>query len=299
MSRALVPSVAAGPPGPIAPGLVRQASAFDKVAIVCYMEACEHQVERWPVAMQSRIQLVRSHLTNDRLGLNLLNLSKSAMHAHKVTQGHADAWDLLNSSNSVLVLEEDFEPVEAEATAFANDKERDAHFRRFVQRNTDWRMLRFGYNLANTNFVRADKVIDGCPIACRCTRTVEDPNVCLVAQRERTDDSCDVRCSHTSLPVSPPNHGSDHNNACVGRSFVAYAVHRRMYPTLRAYARAALRNMSACPGCAGGYTTMPIDLWFPATDDMHYYTPGIAVQGGRKKEEHQRTMRIFAKNCVQ
>jgi len=195
MSRALVPSVAAGSPSAIAPGLVAMASAFDKIAIVCYMKACEYQIERWPPHMQSRVQLVRSHLTNERLGLNLLSLNKNAMHAHKVTQGHADAWDLLKSSRSLLVLEEDFQPIEAEASAFANDKERRAHFRRFVQRNEDWRMLRLGYNLANTGFVHKEKVVNGCPIACRCTRTADDPNVCLVAQRERTDDSCDARCN--------------------------------------------------------------------------------------------------------
>ena len=100
------------------------------------------------------------------------------------------------------------------------------------------------------------------------------------------------------VPEPMLNHGTDLNDACAGRSFVAYAVHTRMYPTLRAYARAALRNMSACPGCGGGFTTTPIDLWFPATDDIHYYAPGIAVQGGRKKPEHQRTMRTFAERCV-
>ena len=73
---------------------------------------------------------MRSHLTNERLGLNLLSLNKNAMHAHKVTQGHADAWDLLKSSRTLLVLEEDFQPIEAEASAFSNDEKRRAQSER-------------------------------------------------------------------------------------------------------------------------------------------------------------------------
>ena len=97
------------------------------------------------------------------------------------------------------------------------------------------------------------------------------------------------------VPEPTLNHGTR-----ARRSTVAYAVHTRMYPTLRAYARAALRNMSACPRwmSRGGFTTTPIDLWFSATDDIHHYAPGIAVQGGWKKPWHQQTMRTFAERCV-
>jgi len=143
-----------------------------------------------------------------------------------------------------------------------------------------WGMLRLGYNPLET-------VLPGsCPANCACTPATETNRVCSVSlPANMTTPHCDIR------------------------SFVAYAVHKTLYPELDAYAHASYSNLTMYLGLLSetrkdfkgskttkGFVSTPQDIYMPSTiGTIHYMTPGFMTQ--HDKPEQAFPMANFGKDC--
>jgi len=246
-------------PPPVSLGFARFASLFDRIAIVCYESTCEHQRSAWPLWLQERVVPVDGHPVNMRLGV-----ADVIDHGYKVTLGHSEAWKLLGKGgvSSVLILEDDYRPINKTVAAFAEPSGAPTleGMRSFVS-GADWQMLRVGY-------IPHDLPAGGCSALCECVPSVASPNVCQV-----------------TLPAVG-------GGFCATESMAAYAVHASALPELMAYTHATFRNYSlhselvwdaqhtgSNVSTATGWFSTPVDTYLPATlRRMHYLTPGMVVQ---------------------
>jgi len=262
------------PPKPAPLGLVLFASLFDRIAIVCDGPSCKHQLPAWPAALQPHVRLIDGAAINGKLGITNVD-----DHGYKVTQGHAGAWELLSEEgvSSVLVLEDDYTPLNSTVAHFVDKVTGKpsaslAGVKDFLKKDA-WGMLRLGYNPIGQAVQDAPGgsifSFTECPAACKCAPSPYTANVCSVSLPSKVDGKhCDVR------------------------SFVAYAVHKSLQPSLTAFAHASFDNFSMYLGMlsqaetdytgppnAMGYSSTPQDLYFPATvDPLHYFTPGLLYQ---------------------
>jgi hypothetical protein len=148
-------------------GFARFAALFDRVAIVCYQDSCKQQVEAWPEDVRPKVRLVDGYPINAKLGI-----LGSHDHGCRVTQGHAGAWELLGADvASLLILEDDYRPINATAAALA-DSSALADISAFVGGDS-WQMLRVGY-------IPHTLPASACSAVCACTPSSEPTNMCQV-----------------------------------------------------------------------------------------------------------------------
>ena len=247
------------PPRPVDPGFANFAALFDRVVVVCYMSTCQGHLEVWPTWLQHKVRVHDGKDLNAKLGI--LNVSD---HGLKVTMGHAAVWEELGTDgvDSILVLEDDYRPIQETVSALAGNSSTIESLRAFVN-DEEWHMLRVAYI--------PHELGETCSDTCRCMPSAASPNVCQV--------------SLPPLGTEPA--------FCEAQSMAAYAVHKRVRPLLINFQRATFDNLTnhiepifdathtgnKSNLSAVGYFAVPIDTYFPATlPKTHYITPGLIVQ---------------------
>jgi len=269
------PGVTGGwtPPPAVPLGFVLFASLFDRIAIICFKDTCNHQLEAFPSTVRPKVVLVDSDEVNKRLGIGAVD-----DHGYKVTQGHGSAWDLLEQDGvaSVLILEDDYRVLNSTVAHFVGDGGKPSPTLEGVGklvRSSSWGMMRLGYNPLLQTPSAANPL--ECNGNCACVASDETPNVCAV--------------------TLPPNLQS---KPCDVRSFVGYAVQKSLRPQLLSFAHAAFDNYTNYLGSLEfarsdyrgskdglGYISVPQDIFLPQTiERLHYFTPGFVFQDDKSSQ---------------
>lgn len=263
--------------------LVRLASLFPRICILCYATSCTSQIHAWPASLHARLNIIDTATVNQALGIEQYSHHYKVAHAYAyVLQRH------LSEVESVLVLEADW----LGTGLYVGNNQTNINVTSINKwlMSESWLILRLGYHPYDFH-----AAVNPCPQECKC----HPSNLSLAAP------ICTITSGFRTKRVTQTTRLGRlaHRPYCDIRSTVGQAFHQRSLEPIGMYARLIeqqeLHVINVSAKASSNMFPPAIDVMLPMMlSRVDYLMPALLTQDqGGKRIVHKDAQGRFMKSC--